>query len=128
MTSPAQRPGPDDPVRPVGPMTFEEFLAFDAATDLPYEYFDGYAYAKAGVRRAHNVISLNIAARLWSAARGDGPCRTFTETFGVRTPGDQLFLPDVMVACGSDASADTDYVEHPCLVVEVLSPSTEARG
>ena len=41
---------------------------------------------------------------------------------------DIFYIPDVMVACGSLAEdvLDQQYLTNPCMVVEVLSPSTEA--
>jgi Uma2 family endonuclease len=44
---------------------------------------------------------------------------------------DACLLPDVMVTCNSeDLEESKTYIEFPCLVIEVLSPSTtkEDRG
>ncbi len=41
----------------------------------------------------------------------------------LRAAEDVLYYPDVMVVCGDD---ETLLQEAPCLVVEVISPSTEA--
>ena len=37
-----------------------------------------------------------------------------------------FFYPDVMAACGPD-NPDDDFETEPCLLVEVLSPSTAAH-
>lgn len=124
MTSPAPRPGPDDARLPIGPMSFEEFVAFaESDPETPYEYIGGYAYAKSGVTKAHNRISLNIAGHLWSRTRGTG-CTTYMETFGIRTPSGEFYLPDVAVSCGPTTPAGEDYIDNPCLIIEVLSRST----
>jgi Uma2 family endonuclease len=41
---------------------------------------------------------------------------------------DTFYMPDLMIACGpfTDKILDTQYLTNPCVVVEVLSASTEA--
>ena len=39
---------------------------------------------------------------------------------------DECYLPDIMVTCNEqDLTENKTYIEHPKLVIEVLSPSTE---
>jgi Uma2 family endonuclease len=40
-------------------------------------------------------------------------------------PGQKYFYPDVMVTCDK-RDDDAQFVQFPCLIVEVISPSTEA--
>jgi Uma2 family endonuclease len=44
--------------------------------------------------------------------------------FKVRTPRGNEYAPDVVVVCGPRTPNGARYTESPCLVVEVLSPST----
>jgi len=44
---------------------------------------------------------------------------------GISTSG-PFFYPDVMVTCDSQDRLAQKIIYHPCLIVEVLSPSTEA--
>jgi Uma2 family endonuclease len=78
-----------------------------------------------GVSRAHNAMTLNLATRLRAELKG-GPCQVFVVDLKLRIrPARAYYYPDVVVTCEAD---DTDpyVVEAPRLVVEVLSPSTEA--
>ena len=105
-------------------LTVEEYLRLEETAPIRHEYVAGAVYAMTGATRRHNRIVGNIFARLWTAARG-GPCRVYTEAVKLRAARDVIYYPDVMVACG--AEGDDPLVEHaPCLVVEVLSPSTES--
>lgn len=40
-------------------------------------------------------------------------------------PGQKYFYPDVLVTC-DERDTDPQLVQFPCLIIEVLSPSTEA--
>jgi Uma2 family endonuclease len=112
-----------DPFRRDRPITVDEYLAFEMANSVRHEYVDGEIYAMSGASRRHSRISMNIAARAWQSARG-GPCRVHCSEFKARI-GRIYYYPDVMVACGPEPS--DQYVENePCVVVEVLSPSTES--
>jgi Uma2 family endonuclease len=111
-----------DPVRSDRPMSLEEYFAFEAASPVRHEYVDGEIYAMSGVTRSHSRIVMNVGARLWAAARG-GPCRVHQSEVKVQV-GRIFYYPDVIVACG--AEPDDERVEDaPCLLVEVISPSTE---
>ena len=106
---------------PTHRLSLEEFLSLEEHSETHHEYVDGEVHAMSGPSRRHNQIALNVAARLWAAARG-GPCRVFQSD--MKFLGDRVvYYPDVMVACGPEPA--NEYVEdRPCLVVEVLSPST----
>lgn len=106
---------------PDRPLSVDEYLAREDASPVRHEYVAGEVYALAGETRRHNQVTGNVFARLWSAVRG-GPCRVFVEGVKLRA-GSVVYYPDVMVACGPEP-ADPRLEEAPCLVVEVLSPST----
>lgn len=105
-------------------LTPEEYLEGELDAEIKHEYVAGQVYAMVGVSRAHNTIALNLAAALRTHLRGR-PCQTFMADMKVRTD-DAFFYPDVVVTCDPGDRHDY-YVERPLLVVEVLSPSTEAR-
>lgn len=125
MTSPAPRPDfdPDADEGPVGPMTFEEYLAFEEASEVRHEFVDGYAVAMSGVTNAHDLIAANVQGHLWLRTRGSR-CRAHTSDFKLRTPNGRAYYPDVMVSCGPTLPGDALYRDDACLAVEVLSPST----
>ena len=103
--------------------TIDEYLALEEASEVKYEYIDGEIYAMTGVTRRHNSIALGIATLLKSAA-GRGPCRVYISDVKLQV-GRKIYYPDVMVACGPEGS-DPRIEDAPCLVVEVVSPSTES--
>jgi Uma2 family endonuclease len=108
--------------------TAEAYLAYDRASELRHEYIGGEMIAMVGASRAHNLIVFNLALALGTQLKG-GPCEAYVNDMRVQvTPSDYLY-PDVVVVCGepqfTDASLDT--LLNPTLLIEVLSPSTEAR-
>ena len=106
-------------------LSADDYLEGELKSDIRHEYVDGEVYAMAGAGEAHNLIALNVASRLRGAARG-GPCRVFISDMKVRVAARNAFYyPDVLVVCDS---FDTQpyFKESPCLIVEVLSSSTEA--
>ncbi|XGV88243.1 MAG: Uma2 family endonuclease [Limnothrix sp. BL-A-16] len=104
----------------------EEYLALEAQSDIRHEYLDGQAYAMAGGTDAHTTIALNLASELRSHLRGTG-CRVFMSDMKVQiNQGAKFFYPDVMVTCDPGDRERQLYKSAPCLIVEVLSDSTEA--
>ncbi len=105
-------------------LSAEEYLEREKRAELRHEYVGGYLYALAGASRRHNMISINILRQLADAAEG-GPCRVYIENVKLQVADDIIYYPDLMVACGDEP--EDAYVERePCLVVEVVSPNTEA--
>lgn len=105
-------------------MSVEEYLEFERSSPVKHEYVGGHVYAMTGVSRRHSRISGNIFRRLADAAEG-GLCRVHQSDMQVPTPDGPFYYPDVVVACGPEP--EDPYLEDaPCLVVEVLSQSTEA--
>lgn len=109
------------------PLSVEEYLAFEAGSRVRHEYVGGVVHAMAGESVAHNAIALNIAAALRAKLRG-GPCRVLMENVKLRVEvarDDVFYYPDVMVVC-TQLGVERDFVRFPTVLVEVLSPSTEA--
>src|SRR5262252_2973158 len=99
-----------------------------------HEYLDGLVYAMAGESEAHGTICMNLAAALVTQLRG-GPCRAFSKDMRVRCgphhPGTRAGFyayPDLVVVCGERRYHDQerDVLLNPTVLIEVLSPSTEA--
>ncbi|MHB9102072.1 MAG: Uma2 family endonuclease [Sulfuricella sp.] len=110
---------------PERPIPIPEYLEGELRSDIRHEYVAGQVYAMAGAGEKHNLIALNIASRLRSAVRGT-PCRAFISDMKVRVgQNDAFYYPDVMVACDPQ-DTESLYKRSPCLIVEVLSPATEA--
>ena len=104
----------------------QEYLDGEKLSNIRHEYVDGYVYAMAGTSKRHNVIAGNLFAALRAMSRGS-TCTAYQSDIKVRAMNDKsYFYPDVVVGCEED-DADDYYLEKPCLIVEVLSDSTEKR-
>lgn len=105
------------------PMSVEEFLDWHQYQEERYELVQGTPVRMmTGARQDHNVAISNIVAALVPKLRGGG-CRTTSSDTAVRTDGDQVRYPDVVVDCGPPDPSDL-AASDPRLVVEVASPST----
>ena len=104
----------------------EEYLKLEEKSNIKHEYIDGYAYAMAGAIDAHVTIALNLASSLRNHLRGSG-CRVYIADMKARIESiNRYFYPDVMVTCDRRDRETPQYKQFPCLIVEVLSDSTEA--
>ncbi|GAB4155061.1 MAG: Uma2 family endonuclease [Cyanobacteria bacterium J069] len=104
----------------------QEYLDWEATQDVKHEYLDGEVFAMTGGTIAHNLISGNFYALLKSHLRGKG-CRAFIADVKVQVSDrGAYFYPDVMVSCDERDRPAVNLIQHPCLIVEVLSPTTEA--
>jgi Uma2 family endonuclease len=107
----------------------QDYLDQELEAETKHEYIDGEVHAMAGVSDAHVKVTGNAYALLKSHLRGSG-CSTYITDMKVRIGQDEAFFyPDVMVTCEpSDQLPEQDLVKnHPKLIIEVLSPSTEAH-
>ncbi len=106
-------------------LTPKAYLQFEEKSPVKHEYIDGQVYAMAGASDAHVTIALNLAAMLRSQVRGSG-CRVYISDMKVRLEKkNRFFYPDVVVTCDSRDQETPNFKRFPCLIVEVLSESTE---
>ncbi len=107
----------------------EEYLERERRAEYKSEYFAGEIVAMAGAKRKHNLISSNITISLGTQLR-DEPCEVYSNDMRVQADKEKQYsYPDVVVVCGEPQFQDSseDVLLNPTVVVEVLSPSTEAR-
>ena len=109
-------------------LSIQEYLALERVSEMRHEYLDGEMFALSGATYEHNVVAGNIFGLLWTQFRGRA-CRVLQETMRVRTPTNFIAYPDVVALCGERKFDDStlDTLLNPALIVEVLSPSTEAN-
>jgi Uma2 family endonuclease len=106
-------------------MTVEEFLAWQSGQDQLYELVDGLPMAMAGAKLRHDRVTANAIRTIGNQLRAaNNPCDAFTDDVGILTPAGRIRRPDVSVLC-PPFDEDASISDHPCLVVEVLSESTE---
>jgi Uma2 family endonuclease len=106
-------------------MSYEEYLVWESTQETRHEYFNGEVVAMAGGTRNHNRISLNFS-KLLDDALADRQCEVYIADVKVQVePSQKYFYPDVVVTC-DQRDNEEQLVLFPCLIIEVLSPSTEA--
>lgn len=109
-------------------VTPEEYLAAERLSETRSEYLDGGVFPMTGASLNHVQIAFNIGAELTIQLRAR-PCRVLGMDLKVRMPDSRkFFYPDVVVVCGEPQFHDDrkDIILNPVLVIEILSPSTEA--
>ncbi|MBX9253459.1 Uma2 family endonuclease [Desmonostoc muscorum CCALA 125] len=107
-------------------LTPEEYLELEEENSVKHEYIDGYIYAMVGALDPHVTIALNLASLLRNHVRGSG-CRVYIADMKARIESlNRFYYPDVMVTCDGRDQETPAYKRFPCLIVEVLSNSTEA--
>lgn len=107
-------------------MTPEEYLEWESAQETRHEYIAGEVFAMTGGSKPHNRIALNLAAALDSHLEGKG-CEVYISDVKVQLSAASAYhYPDLVVTCDRRDQNSTQIVQHPCLIVEVLSPSTES--
>lgn len=113
-----------------------EYLAFERGqTDAKHEYLDGQIIPMAetiqdtaGASLAHNRIVSNLVISLGSQMRGR-PCDVFSSDMRIHIPATELYTyPDITALCDAPQFEDDqlDILLNPSVIIEVLSPSTEA--
>ncbi|MCW6035634.1 Uma2 family endonuclease [Spirulina subsalsa FACHB-351] len=108
------------------PMPPQEYLEWEEKQPLKYEYLEGKVYAMTGGTIPHNDLAVNLTTLLKNHLRGRG-CKVqmADAKVGISEQG-PFHYPDVMVSCDERDRRATRVLYHPCLIIEVLSPSTEA--
>ena len=106
-------------------LTPQEYFEWEAQQTLRYEYFNGQVFAMTGGSLPHADIALNMATVLRSHLQGRGKVRTSDAKVGISENGPFTY-PDVSVTCDDRDRTAQQFSRYPCLIVEVLSPSTEA--
>ena len=106
-------------------MGLEAFLDWENRQPARHEFYRGEVFAMVGARRVHGIVAGNVFAALKSRLKGV-PCMAFIENMKLRVADDALFYPDVFVTCDARDLRTEMVFEHPTLVVEVLSESTQA--
>ena len=115
-------------VRAVRTISQAEYLQTERLAPTKSEYLAGRVIAMAGASYAHNRLSTNIAANLHLALRNK-PCVVLGSDMRVKIAEvNAYFYPDVVIVCGQPQFEDEqeDTLLNPTVVIEVLSPSTEA--
>lgn len=106
--------------------TPEEYLIWEEQQELKHEYIDGRVFAMTGGTLPHNKVNINLLVFLSNHPNLKG-CTVFAADakVGITEKG-PFFYPDLAVTCNPSDQTAIKFIQHPCLIAEALSPSTEA--
>ncbi|HLP88402.1 MAG TPA: Uma2 family endonuclease [Nostocaceae cyanobacterium] len=108
-------------------MTIAEYLDWEILQDCRYEYVHGEVIAMTGGTIPHNDIALNVYRTLYNHLRLKG-CRINVADVKLQVSLESpYFYPDVIVSCDQRDLQARKFIQYPKLIIEVLSPGTEAR-
>ena len=119
---------PSAPEPPATPkLSVQEYFALERVSEIRHEYVEGEIIPMPGESLAHNQIAGNFHTRL-ALAFEDRDCAVYMEGIRLRVSPARYRYPDIIALCG-EAITDGDNppaLLNPALIVEVLSPSTQA--
>lgn len=111
-------------------LTVDEWRELERTShDIKHEYIDGQVYAMSGGSLAHGRIGLNTCIALENALLTRGRrCFVYNSDVATRLSSRRYTYPDASVTCDErdQPAPDKTEVQSPCVIVEVLSDSTEA--
>lgn len=105
-------------------LTVDEFIAFEGEGDTRYQLVRGVVTAMAPPREVHTELVIRLGSRLTSKLTP--PCRVLADA-GIKPENrnDTFWQADLVVTCGPREPGRL-YQTEPRLIIDVLSPSTEA--
>jgi Uma2 family endonuclease len=110
-------------------MSAAEYLEWERRQVDKHELHDGEVFGMAGGSPRHNLLSSAIAAELRAATRERG-CHVLSSDQRIAAPPGQRYVyADAVLVCGGVQTEPgaSDVLINPSVIVEVLSPSTEAH-
>jgi Uma2 family endonuclease len=108
--------------------TAETYLAYDRQHTERHEFIGGQVRAMSGASRRHNNIASATNAAIFNQI-AERPCEVYQADMRVHIAATVTYTyPDLAVACGDIQFLDDtfDTLLNPLVLIEVLSPSTEA--
>jgi Uma2 family endonuclease len=107
-------------------LTPEEYFDWEEKQLEKHEYIDGQVYAMSGGTKNHSLISVRSIVLLSNHLESSG-CEVGNSDLRVNIAGTSNYTyPDVSVTCDDRDKNTTQYITYPCLIIEVLSSSTES--
>ncbi|MCU0923667.1 MAG: Uma2 family endonuclease [Burkholderiaceae bacterium] len=106
-------------------LSLEAYLAWEEDQPERHEFHRGEVFAMVGAKRIHGRVVGNLLRELGLQLKGN-PCQVFHEGMKVQIGDDTVLYPDVFVTCDKADLATDRIFRAPTLVVEILSPTTQA--
>ncbi len=107
-------------------LTPDEYFAWEEKQVEKHEYIDSQVYAMGGCSVNHGRIAIRLTALL-DVHLARTSCITGNSDIKINIIGTSNYTyPDASVTCDDRDKSTPNYFTYPCLIVEVLSNSTEA--
>jgi Uma2 family endonuclease len=104
-------------------LSIDEYLQLEKSSACKYEFVSGRVFAMGGASQAHDALVINLTLMLGPGVKAAG-CRILSSDMKVKVEStNSFYYPDLTISC-ENFSAKGVFISSPCLVVEVLSPST----
>jgi Uma2 family endonuclease len=108
--------------------TYAEYLEIEANSEQRYEFVDGVIHVMADSTPEHSRLAAAVGSVLGSALASKG-CAVYSCGLRLRIDAtNRSTYADIAVICGPERTSqlDPNAVINPTVIVEVLSPTTEA--
>jgi Uma2 family endonuclease len=100
-------------------LTPQEYFTWEEQQEIKHEYFEGEVFAMSGGTVNHGRIGGRIFSIIDDRLSESDRCIVLNSDV-------KYVYPDASVTCDERDRQTTQFISHPSLIVEVLSPSTEA--
>jgi len=107
-------------------MSVEDYLVLNRTSkDTRYEYLEGEIHMLAGGSPDHSIIIANLTATIKGPLKGS-QCRVYNSDVQLKLSEKRYVFPDITISCDERDRNQKETIRYPRVVVEVLSPTTEA--
>lgn len=109
-------------------MTVEDYFAFEAASQEKHEYYYGEIFDMTGASETHIVIEASLVSILRAQFRQRN-CKVYGSNMRLQISSGHYTYPDLTAVCAPpqiERWGGVANLLNPTLIIEVLSPSTEA--
>lgn len=107
-------------------LTPTEYFVWEEQQLHRHEYINGEVYAMSGGTRNHSRLALKCGALLDNHL-SNSSCQVLNSDCRVKIINTNDYTyPDVSVSCDPRDKTTDQYITYPCIIIEVLSDSTEA--
>lgn len=108
--------------------TLEEYFELERNSEEKWEFLNGHVWCMSGASLAHEDIVANLVRSLGN--RLPASCKVSGSNVRVKVPRFPPYrYPDLTIVCGrreSETLSGLEMLLNPQVIIEVLSPSTEA--
>jgi Uma2 family endonuclease len=109
------------------PITPAEYFTWEEGQEVKHEYFDGEVFAMSGGTVNHGRIGGRIFSLIDDHLIESDSCIALNSDVRIKIQASEKYVyPDASVTCDERDRQMTQFINYPRMIVEVLSPITEA--